>query len=165
MSTLETAQIVSELTVEQAAEILGFTEGHVNEILDDNGLKYRQQGDQRLIQRKSLLEFEREYKAGRAAMAELVRLSEEMGLYDGKPLKTVSDLRELSVEDAALILNMSKNRVNRLLDENLIESRTQDNVRLILWESLLKYDQKRKHRQALLGQLTREAQEMGLYDD
>ena len=71
-----------ELTVRQAAKFLGFTEGHINELLQDNQLEHRQDGSQVLISRDSLFQFEQEYKVSRAAMAEVVRLSEEMGLYD-----------------------------------------------------------------------------------
>lgn len=71
-----------ELTVHQAAMFLGEPEGYVKELLRDNLLEHRQDGDQLLIKRDSLLEFEQEQKISRAAMDEVVRLSVEMGLYD-----------------------------------------------------------------------------------
>lgn len=79
---VEVVPALTELTVHQVANFLGFTKGHINELLQDNILEYRWDGDQRLILRESLLQFEQEYRAGRAAMAEVTSLSQKMGLYN-----------------------------------------------------------------------------------
>ncbi len=79
---VEVVPAVSELTVHQAAKYLGDPEGYVNELLQDNQLEHRHDGDQIWIKRDSLVAFEQQSKKSRAALDELVRLSEEMGLYD-----------------------------------------------------------------------------------
>ena len=71
-----------ECTVAQAADILGMSEGCVNELLDDDVIEYRQNGDKRMIQRDSLLEFSEDYREGREVMTEITRMAQEMGLYD-----------------------------------------------------------------------------------
>ena len=73
---------VSELTVAQAAQLLDMSEGCVNELLDDEIIKFRLEQGQRWVQRDSLLEFDAEYREKRKAMAEITRWSQEMGLYD-----------------------------------------------------------------------------------
>jgi len=73
---------VSELTVPQAAKFLGLREGHVLEMLHSNIIESRQVGDQTMVQRDSLVKFEQQFKKGRAAVAEMTRLAQEMGLYD-----------------------------------------------------------------------------------
>jgi hypothetical protein len=82
----------------------------------------------------------------------------------GKPVRVVPDQTEITVPEAALILDMSANRLTRLLDENLIENRMENKDRLVILESVLAYDHKRKYRHAILAKMTQEAQEMGLYD-
>jgi len=74
--------VISEYTVAQAAQILDMSEGCVEELLDDNMIEYRQNGDERFVQRDSLLEFNADYQEGREAMAEITRMAQEMGLYD-----------------------------------------------------------------------------------
>ena len=74
--------VISEYTVAQAAQILDMSEGCVEELLDDNVIEYRQNGDERFVQRDSLLEFNADYQEGREAMAEITRMAQEMGLYD-----------------------------------------------------------------------------------
>lgn len=83
---------------------------------------------------------------------------------DGRPVKVVPDQSEITVPEAALILDMSANRLIRLLDENLIENRTEGDRRFVILESVLAYDQKRRYRHAVLAKMTQDAQDMGLYD-
>lgn len=71
-----------ELTVQQAARFLDFTEGHINELLDDNVLEHRQDGDLRFIKRDSLLQFEQEHRRSSVILARLTQEAQEMGLYD-----------------------------------------------------------------------------------
>jgi len=72
----------TECTVAQAAEFLDVSEDCVDELLNFGVLEYRQDGGYRLINRAELFGYaqrrERKYKA----LEEIVRLSEEMGLYD-----------------------------------------------------------------------------------
>ena len=52
----------AECTVSQAAEFLDMSEGCVEELLDGNVIEYRQIGEERLVQRDSLQEFESRYR-------------------------------------------------------------------------------------------------------
>jgi len=74
--------VSSECTVAQAAKILDMSEGCVNELLDDSVIAYRQIGDERLVQRDSLQEFESRYRRRLKALAEITREWQEMGLYE-----------------------------------------------------------------------------------
>jgi hypothetical protein len=51
-------------------------------LLDAGYFVYRQENGERLVQMDSLLEFEQEQERGHAALDEMVRLDQEMGLYD-----------------------------------------------------------------------------------
>ena len=73
---------VSECTVAQAARFLDGSEGLVNELLDDGVITFRLENGERLVQWNSLLEFEQKEDRQYAGLEEIVRLSEEMGLYD-----------------------------------------------------------------------------------
>jgi len=73
---------ISEYTVVQAAQILDMSEGCVNELLDDNVIEYRQSGNERLVQRDSLLEFNTDYREGLRVLAEITQEWQEMGLCD-----------------------------------------------------------------------------------
>ena len=79
---VEIAPASSELTVPQAAKFLKMSEGRLNELLDDDAIAYRLEDGQRMVQRESMLEFERETREMEEGCAELTRLSQEMGLYD-----------------------------------------------------------------------------------
>jgi hypothetical protein len=72
----------SELTVAQAAKILDMSEACVNDLLNIGVLKFRQESDVRLVMRDRLMEYERSWKRGNVACDELVRMDQEMGLYD-----------------------------------------------------------------------------------
>jgi hypothetical protein len=74
--------VPSELTIAQAAKILGMPEVCLDELLDRDGLEFRQEGNCRLIQRDSLLAFEEEYREQGEALDDIVRWSQEMGFYD-----------------------------------------------------------------------------------
>jgi len=73
---------MSECTVAQAAEILDMSEGCVNELLRDKIIASRMLNGNRLVLRDSLLEFEARYRKRLAAVAEISREWQEMGLYD-----------------------------------------------------------------------------------
>ena len=72
----------AELTIAQAAKILDTSEAGVHELFDLEVFEYRQEGDQYWIDRDSLLEYEERCQRRHESLNELVRLSEEMGLYD-----------------------------------------------------------------------------------
>jgi len=77
-----TSPAVSELTVAQAAEFLDVSEGYVNEMLNAGRVGYRQEDGERLIERDILWDFRQRRERRRAALDEMVRLNQEMGLYD-----------------------------------------------------------------------------------
>ena len=72
----------SEYTVAQAAKFLRTSEHHLNDLLDAGRIVFRQEGGERMVQWNSLLEFEQWRERGHAALDEMVRMNQEMGLYD-----------------------------------------------------------------------------------
>ena len=72
----------TECTVAQAAEFLDGPENLVNAWLDDGLIVFRLKNGERLVQWNSLLEFKKEQEWMHEGLIKIVRLSEEMGLYD-----------------------------------------------------------------------------------
>jgi hypothetical protein len=74
--------VASECTIAEAAQILDMSEVCVNELLEIGVLEFRQDGNRRLIRRDCLIEHDRHRKRVNKGLLEIIRLSEEMGLYD-----------------------------------------------------------------------------------
>ena len=74
--------VPSDYTITQAAQLLDMPEDCINELLDVGILKFRQDGNRRLVLRDHLLEHDRDRKRMQAGVLEIIRLDEEMGLYD-----------------------------------------------------------------------------------
>ena len=72
----------AEYTVAQAAEFLDVSEDCVVELLNFGVLEYRQDGGHRLINRDELFGYAQRRERNYKALEEIVRFSEEMGLYD-----------------------------------------------------------------------------------
>jgi len=72
----------SELTVAQAAEFLDGSEGYVDELLNAGLIVFRLKNGKRLVQWDSLLDFAQEEDRKNATLNEMVRMDQEMGLYD-----------------------------------------------------------------------------------
>ena len=72
----------SDLTVMQAATLLGVSEGFVDELLDDRIVSFRLENGKRLVYRNSLLDFKQRWERKNAALDEMVRIDQEMGLYN-----------------------------------------------------------------------------------
>ena len=72
----------SELTVAQAAKLIDAKEGYINELLADGLVAFRQKNGEHLILRDSLLEYIQDLDRRLAALGEMVRWDQEMGLYD-----------------------------------------------------------------------------------
>ena len=72
----------SECTVAQAARFLEGTEGLVNELLDAELIAFRLENGERLIERNDLQRFVQDRERRHVALDEMVRLNQEMGLYD-----------------------------------------------------------------------------------
>ena len=75
---------LSELTVSQAALLLDVPVGYIDDILEDNLIKHRQEGDLRLVDYDSFFKFKRRYDSRNAALDEIMQWEQEMGLYDMK---------------------------------------------------------------------------------
>jgi hypothetical protein len=73
---------VLECTVSQAATLLDVPEGFVNELLNANRVLFRLENGERLIDKNYLLNYWQERERRHAALDEMVRLDQEMGLYD-----------------------------------------------------------------------------------
>jgi len=72
----------SELTVAQAAALLDVSEAYINELLNIDVLEYRQEGEQRLLDRDKFLEFKKWKDSTSAWLTEEAQWNQEMGLYD-----------------------------------------------------------------------------------
>ena len=72
----------AEVSVAQAAKFLDMSEDCVEELLGLGRIEYRQDGDQSMIDRDSLLAFGQRRARRHASLDKIVRMSEEMGLYD-----------------------------------------------------------------------------------
>ena len=84
----------------------------------------------------------------------------------GNAVSVVPIRPELAPEQAAELLNVRYDYLLRLLDTNALPSHGAGFERRVRLEDLLAYRQRRRQeRLAALGEMLREAQEMGLYDD
>lgn len=75
---VEIIPVETELTVSQASEFLRTSERHVNDLLDAGKIAFRMNGSERMVQRDSLLEFERERERTHDFLNELLELSQEI---------------------------------------------------------------------------------------
>ena len=72
----------TEYSVSQAAKFLGVSEGYIREILEDDLVMSRLENGERLIEYASLLAYGQERRRMNAALDEMCRMNQEMGLYD-----------------------------------------------------------------------------------
>lgn len=79
---IEIIPLKDELTVSQTRLFLRTSERHVNELLDAGKIAFRMNGDERMVQRDSLLEFERKREQKHAFLNDLLEQSKEVGTYD-----------------------------------------------------------------------------------
>lgn len=79
--------INSELTTQQAADVLNVSRPHLIKLLDRGDLGYRMVGTHRKLKGKEVLAYrDRTYAQRRTALSEMVQLDEELGLYDDEPI-------------------------------------------------------------------------------
>ena len=71
---------------------------------------------------------------------------------------------ELTVAQAAKILDMSVACLDDMLDDGIIESRRENGMRLIQPDSFWEFESGYRKRRETMAELTRLAQEMGMYD-
>lgn len=79
------APIQAELTTQQAADILNVSRPYLIKLLDRDEIPHTLTGSHRRIKLADLLEYKRcRDRQRREALAELTRMSRELGLYDDK---------------------------------------------------------------------------------
>ena len=84
----------------------------------------------------------------------------------GNTVKVMSVDAELTTQQAADLLNVSRPFLIKLLKEENLDYRMVGTHRRIRLEDLLVYkDQRDAERRRLLGEITSESQELGLYDE
>jgi excisionase family DNA binding protein len=72
---------------------------------------------------------------------------------------------ELTVSEAAAVLDVPDGYVEELLNDDLIESRQEGSKRLIDYAGLLAYKREYERRHTALDEMFRIDREMGLYDE
>jgi len=72
---------------------------------------------------------------------------------------------ECTVAQAAEVLDMPEGCVDELLRFGVLEFKEKNGERMLLWNRLLEYKQRRDFRREGLDEMVRMNQEMGLYDD
>lgn len=84
----------------------------------------------------------------------------------GQAVSIVTHNRELTVNQAADLLNVSRSFIVKLLDEGAIPSIEVGSRRRILFQDLMTYKQQRKvQRRQLLDELIEMTEEAGLYEE
>jgi excisionase family DNA binding protein len=84
---------------------------------------------------------------------------------EGDTATVVRTPREVSTQQAATVLNVSRPTVVKLIDAGLLPSRKVGSHRRITLADLLAYrDDMVARRRAVLDQMSRDAEELGLYD-
>jgi hypothetical protein len=83
----------------------------------------------------------------------------------GQNVDTFPVPSELTVAQAAKILDGSVGLINELLDGGLITFRLENGERMVQWDSLVDYAQERQRRRATADDLFSFFREMGLSDD
>lgn len=83
----------------------------------------------------------------------------------GEPITLLPHSAELSTQEAANMLNVSRPYLVKLLDEGAMPSRKVGIYRRVKVQDVLRYqNQEKAKREKILDELTQEAQEMGLYN-
>lgn len=83
----------------------------------------------------------------------------------GEDARVVRTPREVTTQQAASVLNVSRPTVVRLIDEGELPARKVGSHRRILLTDLLAFrDQVVAERRAVLDHMTRDAEDLGLYD-
>jgi len=83
---------------------------------------------------------------------------------DGQDFDLFPAVSECTVVQAARFLGISEDCLHEYLDDNLIEFRLGDGECLIQWNSLQEFAQEQEHGRAVIAEMVRWDQEMGLYD-
>ena len=84
---------------------------------------------------------------------------------NNKTVVVISIPREVNIKRVASILNMNRSEMHNLLDEDEISYHKVGGERIVPLTELFDYKRRNKERvRELINELTREAQEMGLYE-
>jgi excisionase family DNA binding protein len=98
----------------------------------------------------------------KTAVDGLIKMLEAVA--EGDNATVVRTPREVSTQQAATVLNMSRPTVVKLIDEGLLPSRKVGSHRRIPLADLLSYrDDMVARRRAVLDQMSQDAEELGLY--
>lgn len=98
-----------------------------------------------------------------AALDGLIELLE--GVAHGEDVTVVRTPHEVTTQQAATLLNVSRPTVVRLVDDGVLPARKVGTHRRILLADLLAYrDRVVAERRAALARMTRDAEDLGLYD-
>jgi excisionase family DNA binding protein len=94
--TVEVSEYRTELTPNEAADFLNVSRPYVIKLIDEGVLPVRMVGSHRRIPYADLAAYKIEQSArSNAAMTELIRISEELGLYDDpQPMPPKSSYRD-----------------------------------------------------------------------
>ena len=92
-------------------------------------------------------------------------LSHHSVLPDGQDAALFPAPSELTVAQAAKFLRSSEGYVQELLDDGLLEYRQEEGQRLVQWNCLADFEQKRERGYQALERIFQQFQEMGLNDD
>jgi len=77
----------------------------------------------------------------------------------------MSTAQEITIDEASLVLNVSRSFVARLIEAGVFSTRSvRADVRLVLAEIIAYRDESAKRQSDALDDMTREAEEFGLYD-
>lgn len=75
--------VATELTTEEAADLLNVSRPHVIKLTESGDLPHRRVGTHRRIPLRDVLKYKRKYEErARAALAELVADAQDLGIYD-----------------------------------------------------------------------------------
>jgi len=98
----------------------------------------------------------------KAAVDGLIEILEAVA--EGDSATVVRTPREVSTQQAATVLNVSRPTVVKLIDDGVLPSRKVGTHRRVALADLLAYrDDMVAHRRAVLDQMFRDAEELGLY--
>ena len=96
--------------------------------------------------------------------ADMTLLSPSPFVIDGQDIALFPVPSELTVAQAAKILDMPEDCVNEFLDDGTIKFRLENGERLVQQDSFLEFESDYREGRSVLAELAQLGQEMGMYD-